>query len=307
MPMPVSASHLPRNPFDLQDTAAYQAWRDWKLARYPQDLGELVVELRNPLQLRPVERQAIRERCDRANMALYACSGSDLHNRAIPLTLGRQMGLGRLDHNYLSDYDGLTSLTVADDEVHSHYIPYTNRAIKWHTDGYYNGPHGQIHGLLLHCARRAQHGGENALLDHEIAYILLREQDPSHIHALMQPDVMAIPARMEDGQVARRDQSGPVFSVTMDGHLHMRYTARSRNIRWKDDAATRAAVSALQGLLTEPSAYIFHGLLEPGMGLISNNVLHDRAAFSDTPDNPRLLYRARYYDRIPDTGHWPLD
>ncbi len=39
--------------------------------------------------------------------------------------------------------------------------------------------------------------------------------------------------------------------------------------------------------------------LEPGMGLLCNNVLHDRAAFTDDPTHPpRLLYRARYLDRI---------
>jgi hypothetical protein len=34
------------------------------------------------------------------------------------------------------------------------------------------------------------------------------------------------------------------------------------------------------------------------MGVICNNVLHARTAFRDDPSRPRLLYRARYYDRI---------
>ena len=34
------------------------------------------------------------------------------------------------------------------------------------------------------------------------------------------------------------------------------------------------------------------------MGLVCNNVLHDRAGFVDDPKQPRLLYRARYLDRI---------
>ena len=38
--------------------------------------------------------------------------------------------------------------------------------------------------------------------------------------------------------------------------------------------------------------------LEPGMGLVCNNVLHGRAAFVDDPAQPRLLYRARYLDRM---------
>jgi hypothetical protein len=34
------------------------------------------------------------------------------------------------------------------------------------------------------------------------------------------------------------------------------------------------------------------------MGLICNNVLHTRSAFSDSPQHRRLLYRGRYYDRL---------
>ena len=34
------------------------------------------------------------------------------------------------------------------------------------------------------------------------------------------------------------------------------------------------------------------------MGLISHNVLHDRSGFEDDPQQPRLLYRARYLDRV---------
>jgi hypothetical protein len=34
------------------------------------------------------------------------------------------------------------------------------------------------------------------------------------------------------------------------------------------------------------------------MGLVCNNVLHDRAGFVDDALQPRLLYRARYLDRV---------
>jgi hypothetical protein len=34
------------------------------------------------------------------------------------------------------------------------------------------------------------------------------------------------------------------------------------------------------------------------MGLVCNNVLHDREAFADDPASPRLLYRARFLDRV---------
>ena len=38
--------------------------------------------------------------------------------------------------------------------------------------------------------------------------------------------------------------------------------------------------------------------LAPGMGLVCNNVLHDRAAFVDSTTQRRLILRARFYERI---------
>jgi hypothetical protein len=34
------------------------------------------------------------------------------------------------------------------------------------------------------------------------------------------------------------------------------------------------------------------------MGIICNNILHTRSAFTDSPERRRLLYRGRYYDRL---------
>ena len=152
--------------------------------------------------------------------------------------------------------------------------------------------------MTLHCAQDADTGGENALLDHEIAYIQLRDVNPDFIAALMQPDAMTIPARMDDDNVARAEQSGPVFAVDpADGYLYMRYTARTRSIVWKDDALTQSAIKTLAEILAD-SEYILNARLAPGMGLICNNVLHTRSAFTDTPERRRLLYRGRYYDRL---------
>lgn len=83
-----------------------------------------------------------------------------------------------------------------------------------------------------------------------------------------------------------------------NGFLHMRYTARAVSIEWKSDAATKNALAALERILAEPSLYVFHGRLEPGMGLVCNNVLHTRTPFADSPRHKRLIYRARYYERV---------
>jgi hypothetical protein len=155
--------------------------------------------------------------------------------------------------------------------------------------------------MVLHCVESAATGGENQLLDHEIAYILLRDENPDFIRALSRDDAMTIPPRLDDTGVARAAQPGPVFSVDAQGYLHMRYTARSISIEWRADAATQAAVAALAKLLATPTPWTLHGRLEPGMGLACNNVLHDRSGFTETPQKRRLLYRARYHERIADT------
>ncbi len=290
------------SPFDPANNALYQEWRDKKLRDYPASTAELLVELSDPRTLTDSEYAALLARIRKTNMALYVSKTGNDSDPEIPIKLGRRFGLCSLDRNWLGDDSGLTSLTVQDNGTRQHYIPYTDRPIKWHTDGYYNTAGHQIHGLMLHCVQSAAAGGENALMDHEVAYIIMREENPDYIRALMAPDVMTIPCRTEHGEVAREEESGPVFSITPEGELHMRFTERKRNIVWKDDALTLEAVAFLKELLASDSPYIFRGRLEPGMGLISNNVLHDRAAFSDDSDHKRLLYRARYYDRVEGTG-----
>lgn len=291
------------SPFLLDNEALYQHWREQKLQNYPLYLEELIVEINDPRHLTDAEHQAMLERCRKANMVIYAGKTGDDPDRAIPLRLAEQFGLQKLDHNWLADDDGLTSLTVANAGEREHYIPYSNRPIQWHTDGYYNAPERQIHALLLHCVQSAPERGENRLLDHEFVYLRLRDQNPDYIRALMQPDVMTIPARTDGATVARAENVGPVFSVDLlTGDLHMRYTIRGRNVVWKDDPLTREALNALGDWLECGSSYIFRGKLEPGMGLVSNNVLHDRSGFEDTPDHRRLLYRARFMDRLAGTG-----
>jgi hypothetical protein len=286
------------NPFDLGDTESYSRWREQKLAHAPATINQLMVEVRDPRALTPNEHAALAQCVRRSNMAIYA---SNMHeaDTDIPRLLGAQFGLTQLDANWLAGEDGISEIRVFDNGTRQHYIPYTDRPIKWHTDGYYNPPQREIRAMVLHCVRNAAFGGENQLMDHEMAYLLLRDENPQHIAALMQADAMTIPERVDENDGVRPAQSGPVFSLDAKGNLHMRYTARTRSIVWKQDAATRKAVAALERLLTSNSPHIFKAQMQPGMGLLCNNVLHDRSAFSDDPAHPpRLLYRARYLDRI---------
>lgn len=282
--------------FDLADPDGYARWRDRKLAAHPTRVQDLVVEVAEPAALSEAEHAALLNRVRRCNMAVYASPVGANPDKARVRGLGRRFGLERLDQHLCTDSDAISALEIADDTLHAGYIPYSNRPIAWHTDGYYNGASEQIRGLILHCVRPAREGGANRLLDHEMAYLLLRERDPGYIAALQHPAVMCIPPNVVDGVEIRGETCGPVFSVDPAGRLHMRYTARSRNIAWRDDADTRAAVAALSEILAGPSPYHFETTLQSGQGLICNNVLHTRSGFE--PDSPRLLYRARYFDRI---------
>ena len=291
------------SPFSLENEDLYNRWRDQKLKDYPKNLGDLLVEINDPRKLTDSEFEAIQSRCRKANMALYASKTGTDPDPEIPLSMGRRFGLEGLNKNWLSDETGLTSLTVANEGIRQQYIPYTNKAINWHTDGYYNLASQQIHALNLHVVQQAASGGENALMDHEIAYILLREKNPDYIRALMSEKTMTIPPRIDEGgSIARKEEPGPVFSITANGDLHMRYTIRVNNVIWADDPLSREALAYLESIFNSDSPYIYQGRLESGMGLVSNNVLHDRAAFTDDETHKRLYYRARYFDRLAGTS-----
>jgi alpha-ketoglutarate-dependent taurine dioxygenase len=252
----------------------------------------------DPRNLSVAEFKVIRDLCRKTNMAVYAGKTGDDPDKNIPLALAGQFGLKQLDDNMGAD-DGITALRVVGDEWRGDYIPYTNRKISWHTDGYYNSLDKQIHSLLLHCVSPAASGGANALLDHEMAYIRLRQANPEYVRVLMEPDVMTIPANIDkDGTVIRPDRHGPVFTIGPDGQLHMRYTARKRNIIWRQNAYVQQAVKLLEDFMKSDSPYIYRGTLQSGQGLICNNVLHNRSAFEDDDNHHRLLYRLRYYDRM---------
>lgn len=291
------------SPFLLDNEALYRRWRNWKLEHYPAHAQALVVSVQDPRAPSPAEIAEMRWLCGKANMAIYRSSLAGRADKTISRRLGACFGLERLDSNLLADEDSITSLEVVPGKSGRGYIPYSNRRLLWHTDGYYNPESRRVRAFTLHCVRPAAEGGENALLDPEIAYLRLRDADPAHIRALMAPDAMTIPPNTEEG--AERPASvGPVFAIdSTGGNLHMRYTARTRSIVWKDDAATRAAVRLLEQLLADDSPYVFRHRLAAGEGLLCNNVLHSRTAFNDPDGAPgRLLYRARYHDRIAGTN-----
>ena len=281
---------------------AYRSWRERKLSDYPTSAQQLIVEINDPWQLTIAEHHEIQRICTKTNLAIYACRRPIADDKEQVRRLGEQLGLRRIDGNLCADDAGISSLRVMAEGPQLEYVPYTDKPLNWHTDGYYNTPAQCIRAFIIHCARSAASGGENAFLDHEIAYIHLRDANPEYIAALMHPNALTIPANISDGVELRPVQTGPVFSVAAQGlGLHMRYTLRKRNVGWQPDVTTAAAVNYLEHLLTDAaSPYIFSHRLEAGQGIICNNVLHNRSAFKDdaATGQERLMYRARYYDRV---------
>jgi alpha-ketoglutarate-dependent taurine dioxygenase len=290
--------------FRLENAAAFARWRDRKMQARARNAGDLIVEVRDPRKLSAAEHAALLERLRRANMAIYASRVCD-EDRSIPRRVGARFGLRTLDANLLAEDDGVTRITVDRAKAAAGFIPYTMGRMLWHTDGYYNAPAMRVRSMLLHCVRPASQGGDTALLDHELAWLLLREADPRLVEALMQPDALTIPERRDEDGVARPAASGPVFSVDPGtGDLHARFTARRRSVEWKCEAAVSEAAARLLAIL-DGDACVLRTRLEAGMGLVCNNVFHARTTFTDDAPSPRLLYRARFLERIAGTeGAW---
>jgi hypothetical protein len=291
-------------PFDLNDAQSYAHWRANKLRHFPEHWQALVVDIQNPYDVTALELAQLKTVMARSNMVIYR-SDCWVQDPQLPVRVAQQMGMHQLDANWLADEDGVSHIEVSHTPGDkTDFIPYTTRGLLWHTDGYYHPQDRTIAGMVLHCVRSAKQGGFNQLLDHERVYIALRDENPRWIEALMHPQAMTIPERLEvSGEIARAAQTGAVFSICKqaDGNefVHMRYTARTRSIEWREDVNTLQAVERLKTLLDTSHPWVFQIRLEPGMGLISHNVLHTRSDFVDDPAHPRLIYRARYLDRVP--------
>ena len=284
--------------FEPGDDAAYVSWRDNKLLNYPEQRNESIVTVSDMANPQGHEVSQILNDCQKTNLAIYDCSEPILPE--VLEKFCRGLGLLTMETHRSADKGGVVAIEQTTSGGKGGYIPYTNKPLSWHTDGYYNAVDDRIRAMVLHCVRDASDGGINELLDPEIVYIRLRDQSPAYIAALMHPQALTIPANNDPRSDYRPDSIGPVFEVdAATGHLNMRYSARARNIIWRDDADTTAARDFLTDILKNDPLIVRHKL-KSGQGVISNNVLHNRTGFIDASDagDTRLLYRIRYKERV---------
>ena len=280
------------------DSNAVLRWCDTRHEAYATGGPGRWIEVGDPYRLRPAERDAIADGCARFNLALYrfARGGSDPDALS---AFADAMGLHHRDPTLGADHHGVASVRVARNTRGPEMIPFTSRALNWHTDGYYNHPDQPVRSVIMHCASPAANGGENTLLDPDLVFAALYAQDPLLIEPLAHHCAMTIPAHESEGTVVRAARTGPVFRFLDDPpKLHMRYTMRTRSIQWRSTQDTTRAVTALKETIESLAPHQVRVRFEAGEGVICNNVLHRRSTFVDGEDARRTLLRIRSFDPI---------
>lgn len=275
-----------------------------KLQEYPLESDRLAVRIENPLRLSEAERAEIMHGIRRRNFVVYEYDETNPAYQSGYRHICRQLELEATVSNPAADEHGVTSIEVVNhpNKAATRYIPFTNQTLNWHTDGYYNNDKHAIRSFVLHCRRPAVSGGATSLIDHELMFALLYQQNPDWVEALAQSDVLTIPANIENGKTLREEFTGSVFEKDpITGQLIMRYTERKRHIFWKQDSVVLTALDAIKALLYDQSPWVSQLVLQPGQGVIANNVLHHRTAFSDAGSpatSSRKLERIRFSNRV---------
>ena len=134
-------------------------------------------------------------------------------------------------------------------------------------------------------------------MDPEIVYMHLRDENIKYIEALMDPNLFSVEANVDNGFVVRSQTTSPIFSI-INGFLHMRFSNRKKYINWKQGSLVSKARDCLKDILSDDNDFMVHHKFSAGQGLICNNMLHKREAFTDSKTNTRVLYRARFANRI---------
>jgi len=282
------------------DARALTRWCGARREAHAADSAARWIDIEDPFRLRAGERDAIATQCARFNLALYRFARGRDDPDALS-AFASAMGLERRDSTLGADRRGIATVRAARVTHEPAMIPFTTQALNWHTDGYYNTSKQSVRGVVMHCAVPAAAGGENTLLDPDLVLAALNERDPELVEALAHPCAMTIPAHESEGALMRPARSGPVFRFLGDPPaLHMRYTMRTRSIRWRPTPGTARAVAALEATIASLSTHHVRVRFETGEGVICNNVLHRRSGFVDGEDATlrRTVLRIRSFDPV---------
>jgi len=263
-------------------------WAAQKENNIPKNINEISVEIKDINRTTKNEISKIKSTLDRFNSCLYR-SNRDLESNSCLLDFAQAVGMKTFDCNNIEANEISTISSIKNEKIQ--YIPYTNKTLNWHTDGYYDKK--PLFSWLLHCINPADDGGENYLLDHELA---MREYVLSYddIDVLMNKRAITIP---ESQGSNRSEISTYIFSFDNDYEkLHMRFSMRKENIKMSDNTFT--AMSKLTNIIENNcSKYSITYKLSKNEGILSNNILHGRNSFKDDKVQRKLL-RIRSYERL---------
>ena len=269
-------------------TAEFLRWAEEKEKNIHHNVNEILVNIHDINNVKTSEIAKIRETINKFNSCIYS-SKMALKSNTNLLRFAESVGMRTYDRNNIESNEISTITPLENNKIN--YIPYTDKSLNWHTDGYYDKK--SIFSWLLHCVHPATHGGENYLLDHELALreYVLRHDD---INNLMSEDALTIP---ESKDTSRSEISTYIFSIKNQyKKLHMRFSMRKDNIGTSPKAGD--AVTKLQQTIENDCAkYSLTYKLQKNEGIITNNILHGRKAFKDDKVKRKLL-RVRSYERL---------
>ena len=269
-------------------SAEFLRWAEEKEKNIPENIDGIFVNIHDINNVKTSEIAKIKETINKYNSCIYS-SKIALKSNTDLLKFVELVGMKTYDCNNIES-SKITTITPLENKK-INYIPYTDKSLNWHTDGYYDKK--SIFSWLLHCVNPATEGGENFLLDHEL---VLREYIFSNddIDDLMAGDALTIP---ESKDTSRSEISTYIFSFKNQyKKLHMRFSMRKDNIGTSPKASL--AVTKLKKIIENDCAkYSLSYKLQKNEGIITNNILHGRKAFKDDMVK-RTLLRIRSYERL---------
>ena len=264
-------------------------WAAKKDLDIPSNINDLKVSISDINHVSKAEISQIKQKLTKFNCCIYA-SGTDLDDNSKIMRFAQSLGMRTFDSHNIDD-SAISTISANKNENNMRYIPYTNKGLNWHTDGYYDSK--PIFSWLLHCIEPALSGGENFLLDHELAireYILKYDD----IIYLTNNETFSIPT----DEVAKREiTSNYVCDMNNEyKKLHMNFSMRKENIIVNKDSGS--AMSKLIKIIKEDcKKYHLTYKLSKSEGIVSNNILHGRNAFKDGRVMRKIL-RIRSHERL---------
>ena len=270
-------------------SSEFKQWASEKEDNIPLNIGDLKAEIQDINHITSEEISNIKGKIKKFNFCVYK-STVGLHNQADLVNFARSIGMKTYDTNNI--HNSPVSLIMSLESGNAvNYIPYTNKQLNWHTDGYYDEK--PIFSWLLHCEEPAYSGGENYLLDHELAireYIFKYD----NLDSLSRSDALVIPGNVE----AKRDETKGYIcdSDNVYKRFHMKFSMREKNMKLNEQSKT--AFMRMKKIIKEDcKKYCLTYKLSKNEGIVSNNILHGRNSFEDGKVM-RKLYRIRSYERI---------